>query len=133
MNYWMASAGGLLLLTAYVHVFMGGPEIHDVIQASALDPGVRGVAAVIWHAITAILLVYAVVCASLAKSPNRGLALHIIAVQICFAALFVFYGLTLLGNLSVMPQWIIFLTIPAVMAMGLRSEKAQRRANVIPT
>lgn len=123
MNNWMMSAAALLFLTTGVHVFMGGPEIHVVIQESDLVAPVRGVAAVLWHAITVILIVFALACAWLARAPNASLAYLMIAVQMGFVALFIFYGITILGNLTVMPQWIIFLLISALIWQGVRREQ----------
>ncbi|SFK95367.1 hypothetical protein [Shimia haliotis] len=120
MNPWMILASALLGLTTYVHVFLGGPEIHHVIQASSLSGSVRGVAAVLWHAVTVVLIAFALACAVMARHQNRALALLVIGIQLGFAALFVVYGLSLLGTLWVMPQWLIFTLIPAVMMCGLR-------------
>lgn len=120
MNKWMMSAAGLLVLTTAVHVFLGGPEIHWVIQDSTLPPDVRAVAAVIWHAITVILFAFALGCAWLVRHENKPMAYLMSGIQIGFAALFVFYGLSLLGNLTIMPQWIIFLLVPALTLRGTR-------------
>jgi len=124
MNKWMITAAGLLFLTTGVHVFLGGPEIHLPIQESNLAPPVRAVAAVVWHAVTVILFVFGGACAWLARNPNPPLAWTLVAVQLGFVALFIGYGMTLLGNLTVMPQWIIFSLISAVIAMGVRADKA---------
>ncbi|MFY0616533.1 hypothetical protein [Shimia sp.] len=123
LNPWMTAAAALLFLTTGVHVFMGGPEIHHVIQASALPEDVRAIGAVLWHAITATLLVFALGCLWLAHNTNTALAVTIGAVQVLFAVLFIFYGATLLGTLWVMPQWIIFLLIPVVMLLGLLRQR----------
>ncbi|WP_270731905.1 hypothetical protein [Shimia sp. Alg240-R146] len=120
MNYWMVAATALLVLTNFVHLFLGGPEIHHVIQQSELAPSVRGVAAVLWHAVTVILAVFAIACAYLATHRNPALAYVMVAVQVGFSALFVYYGLALLGTLWIMPQWTIFLTISVVTAIGAR-------------
>ncbi len=120
MNRWMLAAAAGLLLTTWVHVFLGGPEIHQIIQASDMHPGVRAIGAVLWHAVTVNLLVFAVACLWMSQRPNPALAILVCGIQIGFAALFVFYGLTLLGTVWLMPQWVIFLLVPAVMMMGLR-------------
>lgn len=120
MNRWMAAAGALLLLTCYVHVFAGGPEIHVPIQASELALELRAISAVLWHAVTVVLLTFAVAAIWVALRPNRDLVVLLIAVQIGFAGLFLYYGQVLLGTVWPMPQWIIFLTIPAIMGIGLK-------------
>lgn len=123
MNPWMIGASALLWLTTFVHVFLGGPEIHQVIQTSDLPASVRGVGAVIWHAVTVILIAFAISCAMLARRSNRETALLMIGIQLGFAALFVYYGVMQLGTLWVMPQWVIFMMIPAVMVLGLHRTK----------
>ncbi|WP_299424975.1 hypothetical protein [uncultured Shimia sp.] len=124
MNKWMLTAAGLLFLTTGVHVFLGGPEIHVPIQESELHPAVRAVGAVVWHAVTVMLLVFGAACAWLARNSNAPLAWLMIATQIGFAGLFIGYGMTLLGNLTVMPQWIIFALISAIIGIGIRADKA---------
>lgn len=119
-NYWMAAASLLLCVTAAVHVFLGGPEIHHVVQATdALPIEIRAISAVLWHAVTVVLLVLATGCLWLIGHPNPPLANVMIAVQLGFAGLFVFYGMARLQTLWIMPQWIIFLLIPAVMGLGM--------------
>ncbi len=120
MNRWMALSAALLLLTCYVHVFAGGPEIHLPIQASELSLELRAISAVLWHAVTVILLTFAAAAIWVALRPNRDLVMLLIAVQIGFAGLFLYYGQMLLGTVWPMPQWIIFLTIPAIMGIGLK-------------
>lgn len=124
MNKWMMIASGLLFLTTGVHVFLGGPEIHVPIQESDLNPAVRAVGAVVWHGVTVVLLVFGVGCAWLARNPNTPMAWLMIVTQLGFVGLFMGYGMVLLGNLTVMPQWIIFGLISAVIAMGIRADRA---------
>jgi hypothetical protein len=51
---------------------------------------------------------------------NPALAYVMVAVQVGFSALFVYYGLALLGTLWIMPQWTIFLTITVLTTIGAR-------------
>lgn len=117
-NRYYLVAALMMGLTVLIHVFAGGPEIHDPIQASSLPPTVRAVAAVIWHAITWILILMAVGIAWLSRNPNPALDAMVVAIQLGFAALFLFYGTWLLGTVWPMPQWIIFTAIPALMIWG---------------
>ena len=120
MNKLMIAAVVLMFVTFLAHVFGGGPEIHAPIQASELSPYLRAISAVIWHAITVVLLVFSVALAGLVKHPNRALERIMIAIQLGFAALFLFYGVRLLGNIIDMPQWIAFLLIPGLMMLARR-------------
>lgn len=120
MNKPMLAAGGLMAITYLVHVFAGGPEIHHAIQASDLTLELRAISAIIWHMVTVILSAFAVALLWLAIRQNRALAWLTIVVQLGFAGLFLFYGLTMLGSPWPMPQWIAFLLIPALTLLGLR-------------
>lgn len=111
---------GLAGLTTLVHVFAGGPEINAVVQASALDDPVRAVLAVLWHGTTALLAVSAAGLCWAAVHPNRGLEVFISVIMLLWAALFVYFGIVMLGNLTVMPQWSVFLLIPAMVGLGWR-------------
>ena len=117
-NYYYAVAAGFMWLTVFIHVFGGGPEVHVPIQSSELSPVVRGVGAVIWHAITWILILLAIAIGWLSRRENSALNAMVIATQLGFSVLFIFYGLTLLGTLWPMPQWIIFTGIPVLMIVG---------------
>lgn len=120
MRYPMILAAGLMAVTTGVHVFAGGPEIHLPIQASDLSAELRAISAVLWHAVTIVLIAFTLSLIWMARHPNRELAALLAVIQLGFAGLFVFYGLSQLGTLRVMPQWVIFLLIPAVMLIGMR-------------
>lgn len=124
MNPPILAASALMAITTAVHVFSGGPEIHVPIQASSLSADLRAISAVIWHAITVILAGFAVALVWLSLKRNEPLAWLIIGVQLGFAALFIFYGLTMLDSLWPMPQWIVFLIIPTIMLWGMRRQRA---------
>ena len=123
MNRWMLAASAMLAFTVYVHVFMGGPEVHLPIQQSELSLELRALSAVLWHAVTVILTIFAIAAFFSARRKNADLGIIMIAVQVGFAGLFVYYGLALLGTLWLMPQWIIFLAISVVMGIGVIREK----------
>ena len=114
MSVTLLVAALLMFITAGIHVFAGGPEIMTPIRKSDLSKPVKAVSDVIWHAITVILLVMAVGLAWLAFAPNLPLLWMICALQIGFAGLFIVYGIRQLGNLRQMPQWLVFLGIPAL-------------------
>ncbi len=94
-------------------------------QAALADQGLAAFAAVLWHAVTVVLAVLAAGLWVLAQRHDPAFEAVLSAIQLGFAALFVFYGLTRLGALAPMPQWIIFLAIPALTRFG-QSRKASR-------
>ncbi len=108
MNILLTIAGAIMTLTAGIHIFAGGPEYHDVFQTVLPTPHLAAMSAVLWHAITVNLIVFAGAYFWLARHPSRPLLITLAAMQIGWIALFLFYGMTMLGSLWPMPQWVIF-------------------------
>ncbi len=120
-NLALAAAGILTIGYCSVHVFAGGPEIHVPALQSELDPLVKGVISVIWHAITAVLLLNGLALLWLSRNGRQHALGWMVVVQfISFAGLFIAYGLMRFGDLMLMPQWIGFLVIAGIAALGLR-------------
>lgn len=116
----LALSGILALLYCGVHVFAGGPEIHGPAIASDLEPLVKGVFSVVWHGITAMMLLSALALLWLSGNENQKALGWLVVFQFfAMAALFVFYGISRFGDLTTMPQWTGFLVIGAVAAWGL--------------
>lgn len=118
MNRPIAIAAGLMGLTTLVHIFAGGPDVSAPIQRSDLPDDVRAVAFVVWHTITLLLACLTVALIWLCKHENRELALITVAIQVGMAALFIGVGLYALGSLTIMPQWTVFLLVPALTVWG---------------
>jgi len=118
INRSYATATVLMGLTVGLHIFGGGPEIHDPIRASAMPDVVRAVGSVLWHAVTWMLILMAVALAWISYRQNTALFAMVLATQLGFSALFLFYGWTQLGTVWDMGQWTIFCTISAVMVLG---------------
>jgi hypothetical protein len=106
--------GGVVLL----HVIGGGAEVHLPTQAAGLTPTLKAFAAVLWHAVTVALIVFTAALAWISFRPNQPLALTLIAIQLGWTGLFIYYGLTQLGTLAIMPQWVIFTVLPTLIAFG---------------
>ena len=122
---WTRLAAALMGLTVLLHVFGGGPEVHAPLQAALTDPFLAAFAAVLWHAVTVVLAVLAGGLWVLAQRRDPALEAILSGIQLGFAALFIFYGLTRLGTIMPMIQWIIFLVIPAMTRVG-QSRKMSR-------
>jgi len=120
LNRWHLTAAALMGLTVLVHAFLGGPEVYTPIRSSLLDPQLIAVLSVIWHGVTVVLFAMTLGLIWMVRHHSPALALIIAGIQVGFAALFIGYGLSDLGTLAPMPQWIIFLLIPALMALGFR-------------
>lgn len=113
-------ASTLFFGTAAIHGLIGGPEINAPVQISTLDPVVRAVSAVVWHALTAIFTVLAAALLWVARYPNRTVLVLILGITLCFTALFLSIGITTLGSVWPMPQWILFTAIAGVLLWGLK-------------
>lgn len=119
MNIPLVSAAGLMTLTVAAHVFGGGPQYHAPYQ-EILPAQLASMAAVLWHAVTISLIVFAAALFWLVRHPSAPLAYAISAMQIGWAGLFLFYGLTMLGSPWPMAQWTIFIIIPLLTFYGIR-------------
>jgi hypothetical protein len=113
MSKTLFAAGCLSLFTTAVHVFLGGPEIHEPLLASDASELVRAVGSVVWHAITAILFLNSLALFHAARNPivARPLAALICVQYVAFTVLFIGYGLARFGSVFVMPQWTGFLVM----------------------
>lgn len=122
------AAAVLLFATVLIHVFAGGPEIHQTIRHSAMPAEVRAVGSVIWHVTTWVLILMTVATAWLVRDDNRALEAMVVALHLGFAVLFIGFGLFLLGSPWPMPQWTLFLGI-AVLTLAARwSRRKEARA-----
>lgn len=127
MNLWILTAAGLSFVTLLIHLFSGGPEVHDPILESDLSVLLKAYGSVLWHAVTVVLAVnsMALLIAARGRALQKPLVLLTAGQYFGFAVLFGIYGLTRLGTLLPMPQWIIFCLIAAVALMGLRRNTAE--------
>ncbi len=128
MNKLIVSAAILSVLTLFAHVFGGGPEIHVPVLESGLSPELKAILSVVWHAVTAVLVINSVAFFLAAKSnaTEKMLVVFVSIQYLAFAALFIFYGITHLGTLVSMPQWSVFLLMPALALAGLRPRKIKQ-------
>ncbi|MEX3014967.1 hypothetical protein [Gymnodinialimonas hymeniacidonis] len=125
LNLGYAIAGGLFVATAAIHAFVGGPEVNAPVQGSGLDPLVRAVSAVVWHALTALFVVFGGALFWAAWHGARALVMTVLAVNVAFIALFLAIGIVALGTVWPMPQWVLFGLISGVMIWGLRTDRAR--------
>lgn len=124
MNKWYALATALMALTIVAHVFGGGDEILHPILASDLNLYLTTMSAVIWHMAT-FTMVTSLGVLGFALS-GRGACVSglwlIVAQSMAFTGIFLFYGMTRIGNIADMPQWIAFGLLTLFIVMGLRAE-----------
>lgn len=122
MNRWIFSSSILSFVTAAVHVFAGGPEVHDPLLTADLPIILKTYISVIWHATTAILVINSIALLTAAFRPDLRMAITCIVIgqYVAYAALFVGYGLGYLGSLLATPQWSAFALISAVALIGMK-------------
>lgn len=128
INKTIATAGVLSLILTAIHVFGGGADVHGPILASELDNVLKGFSSVVWHAVTANLLLcgFMLLYASYNKVVEKLFTLIVIAHFLAYAGLFMFYGLSRFDTLFVMMPWVAFLFISAVATIGIsRDRKAK--------
>jgi len=120
LNLWLVAAGLLMAFTAALHGIAGSAQINRPVQLSELDPIVRAVMAVVWHAATGIFAVFALGLFRIARRRQPALFWTIFAVNLLFIALFLAIGIAALGSFTVMPQWTLFAVMAALMLLSLR-------------
>ena len=122
MNPWILISAGLSAVTVLLHVLGGGTEVHAPMLASELSVILKAYSSVLWHAVTIVLVInsLALLVAAFRVSLQKPLVLLAAWQYLGFAILFGIYGMTRLGSLMPMPQWIIFCLIVAPAVMGLK-------------
>ena len=123
MRYPTLAAAILTAATFALHVWGGGPEFNQPLQASALPAELRAVSGVLWHAVSLELAVFAAALVWLARNPHLPMSVMLAAIQLGFAGLFLWYGHALLDSIWVLPQWTIFLTLTALILWGSREKR----------
>jgi hypothetical protein len=121
MNIPLISAAILSALAGAVHVFYGGVKIHRPLLQSNASRLVRAVGSVVWHAMTALMLLNAIALlyASSQSAVSTPLVILIIAQYLAAAALFITYGISRFGSLLVLPHWLGFLAMAVLAFWGI--------------
>lgn len=123
VSWWFMGAAALSLATAGIHVFAGAPEIMSPVLGSGLPAVVKGVVDVMWHHITALLILATAASVLAAWQPEwrKPVALLLGGQYILIGALFLGLGLLWFGSVWPMPQWVLFLATTGLMLIGLRT------------
>jgi hypothetical protein len=118
MRYPTLAAAAGMAATTVLHVVGGGAEFHQPIQASAMELPLRAISAVLWHLVTMLLAVQSIALLWLARHPERAMAGFLVAIQVGFAGLFLYYGQTMLGTVWILGQWTIFAALALLIVWG---------------
>lgn len=124
MNKWYALATALMALTIVAHLFGGGDEILRPILESDLSLYLKSMSAVIWHmaSFTMITSLGVLAFALFGCGACTSALWLIVAQSVAFTVVFLTYGITQLGNITDMPQWIAFGLLTLLILMGLRAK-----------
>jgi hypothetical protein len=112
-------------ITIGLHVYGGGIEVHEPILDANLTTILKAYTSILWHAVTVILVINTggLFLAAFKPLQLKILSLLISIQYLAFAGLFIFYGLSQLGTLLLMPQWIIFICMSALISFGIWRQK----------
>lgn len=129
MNRWLAVATALASVLCGIHIVGGGVTVHQPLLATQSNAELGAYVSVLWHGVTAALLLIAVALGVATIAPPHRPALSWVAIALClaFAAVFIGYGLTRLNSLFIMPQWTAFLLIGGLALIGVT-----RRGQIAP-
>lgn len=122
VSWWFVAAAAGSLMTAAIHVFAGTAEIMSPVLATKLPPVVKGVVDVMWHQITALLLIGSGASLMAAARPawRRPVAVLIGAHFALIALLFLAFGVLWFSSPWPMPQWVLFGAMAILMFVGYR-------------
>ena len=120
MNAPLLFAAILSALACAVHVLYGGVKVHRPVLASNAPRLAQGVMSVVWHGITALLLLNAVALLYAAQYPGevRPMVLLIAAQYFAAAGLSFIYGISRFGSVLAMPHWVAFLAMSLLALWG---------------
>ena len=110
----------LMFLTLLAHVIGGAIDVHSPLYEAAGTPALMAYTSIIWHMISFTIFMFFLALLWIAYYPNRPTALLLSITQIGYAILFITYGITHLGNIWEMPQWSIFILIPALTMWNIK-------------
>ena len=121
MNKLLLAAAILSLTITVAHIVGGGAQYHAPILAGPLDVENKAIYSILWHFASLILALNTAALARLALSgANTELARFIALQAVAFAGLFLFYGLTRMGTVLLLPQWTAFLGVAVLAWLGAR-------------
>ncbi|WP_165984299.1 hypothetical protein [Streptomyces sp. YIM 98790] len=124
MNGWLLTAGGIAAATTVIHVLAGGKSVVRPLLGSEVAAEPRRTLHVVWHMVTADLVLSSVALLALAfaAAPSTALALFIAAQYLAYAV--VFLVVTLAADwprpLLQLPQWILLLPVGVLALVGTR-------------
>jgi hypothetical protein len=122
VSWWFVAAAAICLITSAIHVLAGAPEVISPLLASDLPTSVKGVMDVIWHQITALLVIGCGASLVAAVRPDWRLPVTLLIGGhfALIALLFLLLGAMWFSSPWPMPQWVLFATAAILLLVGWR-------------
>lgn len=122
MNGWLLTAGGIAAATTLIHATAGGRSVVRPLLGSAVSAEPKRTLHVVWHMVTADLLLSSLALLALAftATPSTALVLFLAAQYLAYAV--VFLVITLAADwprpLLQLPQWMLLLPVAVLTLLG---------------
>lgn len=122
---WNLAAFAVMALTVVAHAFGGGPEIWVPVYESNLPEAVRITMGLVWHGLTVIFIIMAVLSLIAFVQPelSAGINLSLMPINLGIGGLALVYGFMSTGGVLLLPQWILFLPMAVFCYMAFRAVK----------
>lgn len=133
VNKWFGAAAALSTVLTAAHIFGGTPEFLTPILETELPDDIRAVAAIVWHGVSLLLVANSAVLIGATMNTHWGRAgVGVVAAQyVGFVALFLYFGIIFLGDITALPQWVAFALISAMIWMGTRRKAVPGLSGVV--
>jgi hypothetical protein len=124
VNGWLLTAGAIAAATTLIHATAGGRSIVRPLLGSAVAAEPKRTLHVVWHMVTADLLLSSIALLALAfaDAPSTALVLFIAAQYLAYAVVFLI--ITLAADwprpLLQLPQWMLLLPVGVLALIGTR-------------
>ncbi|MGC5038692.1 MULTISPECIES: hypothetical protein [unclassified Streptomyces] len=122
MNGWLLTAGVVAAATTLVHLTAGGRSVVRPLLGSAMAAEPRRTLHVVWHMVTADLLLSSVVLlvSAFAAAPSTPLVRFMAAQYLAYAAVFLVVALAAdwPRPLLRLPQWMLLLPVGVLALVG---------------
>ncbi|MFE6199256.1 hypothetical protein [Streptomyces sp. NPDC057838] len=124
MNGWLLTAGGIAAVTTLVHATAGGRSVVRPLLGSTVAAEPKRTLHVVWHMVTADLLLssIALLVLAFAAAPSTWLVVFIAAQHLAYATIFLV--ITLSADwprpLLQLPQWMLLLPVAVLALLGTR-------------
>ena len=125
---WNLAAFAVMALTVVAHAFGGGPEIWLPVYESSLSETVRISMGLVWHGLTILFIIMAVLSFMAYANPKLSVGINICLapINLGIGGLALIYGFASTASVLILPQWILFLPMAAFTFMAFKAtQKAE--------